>query len=143
MSKLMKISDFTDDQSGDVIILWEKCGLTRSWNNPKKDIARKNSEQNGIFLIGQIDAVLLASIMFGYDGHRGSINCLAVDPNHSGAVYGKILMAEAEPLLILLGCPKINLCVRTDNHTVVELYRQLGYAIEPVHLLGKRLIKDE
>ena len=89
----MKISKFTDDQRDDVIILWEKCGLTRSWNNPKKDIARKNSEQDGIFLIGQIDDVLMVSIMIGYDGHRGSINYLAVDPNHSGAGYGKILMA--------------------------------------------------
>ena len=52
-------------------------------------------------------------------------------------------MAEAERLLILLGCPKINLCVRTDNDKVVEFYRQLGYASEPVHLLGKCLIIDD
>ena len=139
----MKISEFTDDQSGKVIALWEKCGLTRSWNNPEKDIARKNSSKNGKFLIGQIDEVLMASIMIGYDGHRGSINYLAVDPDFSGAGYGKILIAEAEQLLLAVGCPKINLCVRTDNNKFVEFYRQLGYAVEPVHLLGKRLIKDE
>ena len=143
MSKLLKISEFMDDQSDHVIALWEKCGLTRSWNNPEKDIARKNSDQNSKFLIGQIDGVLLASIMIGYGGHRGSINYLAVDPDHSGAGYGKILMAEAERLLTSIGCPKINFCVRTDNDKVVEFYHQLGYAIEPVHLLGKRLIEDD
>ena len=142
MSNLMKISEFTDDQTDKVIALWKKCGLTRSWNNPEKDIARKNSDKNGKFLIGQIDEVPMASIMIGYDGHRGSTNYLAVDPDFLGAGYGKILMAEAEQLLILLGCPKINLCVRADNDKVVEFYRQLGYAIEPVLLLGKRLIKD-
>ena len=94
-------------------------------------------------MIGQIDGVLLASIMIGYDGHQGSINYLAVDPDHSGASYGKILMTEAERLLTLIGCPKINFCVRTDNDKVVEFYHQLGYAIEPVHLLGKRLIEDD
>ena len=138
----MKISEFTDDQSDKVIALWKKCGLTRSWNNPEKDIVRKNSDKNGKFLIGQIDEVLMASIMIGYDGHRGSINYLAVDPVFSGAGYGKILVVEAEQLLLSVGCPKINLCVRTDNDKVVEFYRQLGYAIEPVHLIGKRLIKD-
>jgi ribosomal protein S18 acetylase RimI-like enzyme len=132
-----------DDQSDDVIALWEKCGLTRNWNNPEKDIARKNTDQNGKFLIGQIDGILMASIMVGYDGHRGSINYLAVDPDHLGAGYGKILLAEAERLLISVGCPKINFCVRTDNDKVVEFYQKLGYAIEPVHLLGKRLIKDD
>ena len=143
MPNLMKISEFTDDQSDKVIALWGKCGLTRSWNNPEKDIARKNSDKNGKFLIGQIDEVLMASIMIGYDGHRGSINYLAVDPDFLGAGYGKILIAEAEQLLLAVGCPKINFCVRTDNNKVVEFYRQLGYAVEPVHLLGKRLIKDE
>ena len=143
MSKLMKISEFTDNQSDKVIALWEKCSLTRGWNNPEKDIARKNSDKNGKFLIGQIDEVLMASIMIGYDGHRGSINYLAVDPDFSGAGYGKILIAEAEQLLLSVGCPKVNFCVRTDNNKVTEFYRQLGYAIEPVHLLGKRLIKDD
>mgnify|MGYP001260524928 FL=1 len=80
--------------------------------------------------------------MIGYDGHRGRINYLAVGSNHSGAGYGKILMVEAEQLLLSFGCSKINLCVRTDNSKVVEFYRQLGYSIEPVHLIGKRLIKD-
>ena len=41
MSKLMKIYEFMDDQSDHVIALWEKCGLTRSWNNLEKGIARK------------------------------------------------------------------------------------------------------
>ena len=121
----------------------EKCGLTWSWNNPKNDIARKNGDQNGKFLIGQIDGVLMASIMIGYDGYRGSINFLAVDPDHVGAGYGKILMAEAERFLLSVGCPKINFWVKTDNAKVVESCQQLGYAIEPVHLLGKRLIKDD
>ena len=138
----MKISEFTDDQSDQVFVLWEKCGLTRNWNNLEKDIARKNGDQNGKFLIGQIDGVLMASIMIGYDGHRGSINYLAVDPDCAGAGYGKILMAEAERFLLSVGCPKINLCVRTDNDKAIEFYQQLGYAIEPVYLLGKRLIKD-
>jgi len=139
----MKISEFTDDQSDQVIALWEKCDLTRSWNNPEKDIVRKNVDQNGKFLIGQIDGVLMASIMIGYDGHRGSVNFLAVDPDYVGAGYGKILMAEAEQFLLSVGCPKINLRVRTDNAKVVKLYEQLGYAIEPVDLLGKRLMKED
>ena len=143
MSKLMKISEFTNDQSDKVIALWEKSGLTRSWNDPEKDIARKNTDQNGKFLIGQIDGVLTASIMIAYDGHRGSINYLAVDPDYAGAGYGKILMAEAERFLLSVGWPEINVCVRTDNIKVVEFYQRLGYAIEPVHPLGKRLIKDD
>ena len=85
-----------------MIALWEKCGLTGSWNNLEKDIASKNSDQNGEFLIGQIDGVLVVSIMIGYDRHPGRINYFAVDPDHSGAGYGKILMVEAPVWRMLL-----------------------------------------
>ena len=85
----------------------------------------------------------MVSIMIGYDGHRGSINFLAVDPDYVGAGHGKILMAEAERFLLSVGCPKIDFCVRSDNDKVIEFYQKLGYAIEAVHLLGKRLIKDD
>ena len=105
---MIKISEFTSDQSDHVIALWEKCGLIRSWNIPEKDIGRKNSDPNGKFLIGQIDEVLTASIMIDYDGHRGSINYLAVDPDFSGAVYGKILIVEDGQFLLSVGCPNIN-----------------------------------
>ena len=58
--------------------------------------------------------------MIGYDGHRDSINFLAVDPDYAGAGYGTILMAEAERVLLSVGCPKISFCVRVDNAKVIE-----------------------
>ena len=76
-------------------------------------------------------------------GTGGSVNCLAVDPDLLEAGYGKILIVEAEQLLLSVDCPKFTFCVRTDNNNVVEFYRQLGCAVEPVHLLGKRLIKGD
>ena len=85
----------------------------------------------------------MASIMIGHDGYRGSVNYLVVDPDLSGAGYGKILIAEAKQLLLSVSCLKINFRVRTDNDKVFKFYHQLGYAVEPVHLLGKRLIKGD
>ena len=141
MSKLIKICEFICDQIDEVAALLKKCGFKRSWNNLSKDIDRKNNGLIEKFIVGQIDGVLMASIMIGYDGYRGSVNYPAVGPDYSGAGYGKILLAEAERFLISISCPKINLCIRTDNDKVVEFYQKIGYAIEPVHLLGKRLIK--
>ena len=83
----MKILKFTDDQSNHLTALWEKFGPIRIWNNSEKDTARKNCDQSGKFLIGQIDGVLMASIMLGCKEHRSSIIHLAVDPDHSGAGY--------------------------------------------------------
>jgi ribosomal protein S18 acetylase RimI-like enzyme len=49
---------------------------------------------------------------------------------------------EAERLLRAAGCPKINLQVRAANDGAVEFYRRLGYAVDEVVSMGKRLEHD-
>jgi ribosomal protein S18 acetylase RimI-like enzyme len=132
-------------RSGDetvVIALWHACGLTRPWNDPAKDIARKLTVQPELFLVGTIDEVLVATAMVGYDGHRGWINYLAVDPAHRRHGHARTLMAEAERLLAERGCPKLNLQVRAGNDAMIAFYAALGYGPDGAVSLGKRLIVD-
>ena len=77
------------------------------------------------------------------DGHRGSINYLAVDPHFSGHGFGRKLVQAAEAFLRGIGCAKINLCVRRENEAVIKFYDKLGYAEETVCYCGKRLIEDQ
>jgi len=139
----MKISEFQDHQTEDVVALWQRCGLTRPWNDPYKDILRKQTDKNGKFFVGHEANRLIATIMVGYDGHRGSINYLAVDPAVAGNGHGRHLMQMAEAFLLSLECPKINLCVRRDNEAVIKFYDGLGYEEESAYCCGKRLIKDQ
>jgi ribosomal protein S18 acetylase RimI-like enzyme len=80
--------------------------------------------------------------MYSYDGHRGWINLLGVDPDCRRQGLGRELMAEVERRLRAIGCPKINLQVRQENAAVVEFYRSLGFSVDPVLSLGKRLSED-
>ena len=80
--------------------------------------------------------------MAGYDGHRGSVNYLAVDPQLRRRGHGRAMMQRVEELLLAHGCPKVNLMVRSANAEVIAFYRQLGYAPDEVVALGKRLISD-
>ena len=85
---------------------------------------------------------VVGTAMIGWDGHRGWVSYLAVEPDHRGLGYARTLMAEAERLLIEAGCPKLMLMVRSDNSAVIELYEKLGYALETTLVMGKRLIPD-
>jgi ribosomal protein S18 acetylase RimI-like enzyme len=80
--------------------------------------------------------------MAGYEGHRGWINYLAVDPEHRRRGLGRTMMAEAENRLRLASCPKINLLVRTTNTDVIAFYRALGYEVDDVISMGRRLEAD-
>jgi ribosomal protein S18 acetylase RimI-like enzyme len=138
----MEIRPFQAGDEPAVVALWQRCRLTRSWNDPHKDVARKLGVQRELFLVGVEAGAIVAAVMAGYDGHRGSVNYLAVDPGHRRRGYGAALMRHVEALLAERGCPKINLMVRTSNAEVVAFYRAIGYAPDEVIPLGKRLIPD-
>lgn len=138
----MQIRPFQPDDEAAVIALWDRCGLLRPWNDPHKDIRRKLAVQPDLFLVGLLNDEIVASVMAGYEGHRGWINYLAVDPAHRRSGLGRAIMDEAERRLREAGCPKINLQVRSTNAEVIEFYRSLGYAVDDVVSLGKRLEHD-
>jgi len=138
----VEIRQFQPGDEPAVIALWQRCELTRPWNDPHKDVARKLEVQRELFLVGVEGSTLVAAVMAGYDGHRGSVNYLAVDPAHRRRGHGAALMRRVEAVLAERGCPKINLMVRSTNAEVLAFYRKLGYAPDEVVPLGKRLIPD-
>jgi ribosomal protein S18 acetylase RimI-like enzyme len=138
----MLIRAFQPGDEGAVVALWERCGLTRPWNDPRKDIARKLAVQAELFLVGILEGGLVASIMAGYEGHRGWVNYLAVAPGHRRKGLARRLMEEVERRLLERGCPKINVQVRSANAEAMAFYRRLGYVADEAVALGKRLIPD-
>ena len=125
-----------------VIDLWEECGLVAPQNNPKKDIARKLLVDPDLFLVGVDNDQIVATVLGGYEGHRGWINYLAVKPSSQRNGYWRLIMEAVEKLLLEKGCPKINLQVRSSNTDVTAFYKAIGYGVDDVVSLGKRLIAD-
>ncbi|MCA9953120.1 MAG: GNAT family acetyltransferase [Ardenticatenaceae bacterium] len=137
------IRPFDLADSEQVIAVWEACRMTVPWNDPHKDIARKMQVNPELFLVAVVaDGRIAGTVMGGYEGHRGWINYLAVSPDCQGQGIGRALMAEVEAKLAAMGCAKINLQVRTNNRAVIQFYGHLGYHIDDVISLGKRLIPD-
>ena len=149
----MQIRAFRESDTESVVELWRRAGLTRPWNDPHRDVRRKLGVQPDSFLVG-VDAPaagrsgtsgqesVVASVMAGWDGHRGWISFLAVDPDRQHEGLGAALVAEAERLLLEAGCPKVMLMVRTGNEGVLGFYEHLGYSRDDVVVLGKRLVPD-
>lgn len=138
----MDIRPYHPDDESAVIVLWQDCGLVQPWNDPRKDIARKLRVAPDMFLVGLAGGQVVATVMVGYDGHRGWINYLAVAPRHRRQGLGRQIMNEAQRLLGQMGCAKINLQVRSSNAAVLEFYKRLGYVVDDVISMGKRLVND-
>ncbi|HZV12761.1 MAG TPA: GNAT family acetyltransferase [Candidatus Kapabacteria bacterium] len=139
----MRIRPYQTEDEAAVIELWRGCGLVRPVNDPGKDIHRKLQVRPDLFLVGVEGSAVVATVMAGYEGHRGCVNYVAVSPEHRRKGYGRQIMEEAERMLRQAGCPKINLNVRIGNEAVIEFYKSLGYAVDNVIGMGKRLVNDE
>jgi ribosomal protein S18 acetylase RimI-like enzyme len=142
------IRAFDRADTEEIVGLWSDAGLTRPWNDPRLDIERKLGVQPELFLVvesrdeEESRARIVGSVMAGYDGHRGWLYYLASAPSHRGRGVARALVAEAERLLVAMGCPKVQLMVREGNEAVLGFYDALGYEPFTVSNTGKRLVVD-
>jgi ribosomal protein S18 acetylase RimI-like enzyme len=134
------IRPYAESDEAQVIQLWRDVFPDNpSWNVPKAEIDRKLAVQRELFLVGDWDGRIVATVMARFDGHRGWVYLVAVAPNSRKRGFGRAMMAEAEKKLRAIGCTKINLQVRATNQNVVSFYEKLGYSVEERVSMGKRL----
>jgi ribosomal protein S18 acetylase RimI-like enzyme len=120
------------------VALWEACGLTRPWNDPRTDIRRALAGATSTILVGRIDGRLVATAMVGADGHRGWVYYLGVASDFRRQGLGEAMMRAAERWAVEQGMPKLQLMVRADNAAAVGFYRAIGYEIEDRQILSRR-----
>ena len=135
----LAISPITDHDVAHVVALWQRCGLTRPWNDPAADIALARRGANSTILVGRADDRIVASALVGHDGHRGWVYYVAVDPDQQGKDFGRAIMAAAEDWLRAQGLEKIMLMVRADNSKVRAFYDRLGYETQERVIYAKWL----
>ncbi|QRG68371.1 GNAT family acetyltransferase [Brevibacillus choshinensis] len=134
----MRIQSFTLDHLEEVFSLWQRAGLKLSRSDTPLGIQRKLERDGELFLIALTDDDRIAGAVMGsYDGRRGWVNHLAVDPACQGQDLGTRLMQELEQRLGLLGCDKINLLIEPENSRVQSFYGKLGFKRDELIFMEK------
>jgi ribosomal protein S18 acetylase RimI-like enzyme len=135
----LAIAPLEDADIAAVVALWQRCGLTRPWNEPEADIALARQGSNAAVLLGRDGDAVVASVLVGHDGHRGCVYYVAVDPEHRKKGFGRAIMSAAEDWLRARGILKLNLMVRPDNTQVQAFYETLDYDEQERMVYGKWL----
>ncbi|WP_018323390.1 GNAT family acetyltransferase [Bradyrhizobium sp. WSM2793] len=122
-----------------VVALWQRCGLTRPWNDPHADIALARRRDNSTVLVGRDAGAIVATVMVGHDGHRGWVYYVAVDPDGRKRGHGRVIMAAAEDWLRAAGISKLQLLVRRENAQANAFYGSLGFELSTSVMFQKWL----
>ena len=135
----LSIAPIEDGDVATVVALWQRCELTRPWNDPATDIALARRGPNSTILIGREGETIIATAMVGHEGHRGWVYYVAVDPDHRGKGHGRTMMDAAEDWLRNAGIAKLQLLVRPENAKVQAFYESIGYDEQPRIMYAKWL----
>ena len=136
----LRVRPFHENDEPSVVALWaEAFADDPPRNEPRAVISRKLRVQRELFLVGEFQGDIVGTVIAGFDGYRGWVYHLAVRPRCRRRGFGRQLMREAETRLKALGCPKLNLQIRSSNAEVIAFYERLGYSIEDRASLGKVL----
>ncbi len=135
----MEIRKYNVEDYDEVVGLLERVFPDDSpHNEPSKVLEAKLAIDDLIFVAVE-KGTIIGAAMAGYDGHRGWLYSVAVDPNNRRMGIGRSLVKHAIEALINIGCIKVNLQVRSTNSEVVAFYNALGFETEERISMGKLL----
>ena len=136
----MHIRHYEDADESGVIDLWrEALPIMAPHHDPATSIRNKLAVERDLFFVALLEGRVAGTVMGAYDCHRGWVYSVAVRAAHRRAGIGTALLHRLEQALLERGCLKVNLQVRVSNAEIVAFYQKLGYAVEELISMGKRL----
>jgi ribosomal protein S18 acetylase RimI-like enzyme len=123
----MNIEKFSMKYYEEVIKLWRKAGISVGSTDTKEELKKILKRNPQLFLIGKIYEKLISVVMGGFDGRRGYVHHLAVDPDYQKKGYGKIMMDELLKRFRKMRVHKVHLFIEKYNKDVVNFYQNLGW----------------
>ncbi len=125
----MKIELFTMRYYHDIIDLWKRSGIEVGSSDTKDEIAKILKRNPDLFLIGKEDGKVVAVVIGAFDGRRGYVHHLAIDPNYQKKGYGKMMMDELIERFCKEKVHKVHLFIEKHNKEVVDFYKKSGWNI--------------
>lgn len=123
----MMIENFSMKFYDVIIKIWKKTGITVGSSDTKEEIERMFQLYPDLFLIGKVEEKVIGVVMGGFDGRRGYVHHLAIDPEYQRKGYGKLLIDELIERFRKKRVHKIHLFIEKQNKEVIAFYSKLGW----------------
>jgi ribosomal protein S18 acetylase RimI-like enzyme len=120
--------------------LWAECGLQTSIGDGVGELTALPHPD--LFIVAEENGALVAALLATFDGRRGWLHHLAVDPACRHRGVATLLVRDVERRLSARGCRKVNLLIEPDNAGVQQVYQALGYERDSLVFMERWLEDD-
>ena len=138
----MRIEKYSNTSYNEVIELWKKTGISVSSSDTKEELEKMYNRNPQLFLLGKMKEKVVGVVMGGFDGRRGYLHHLAIDPEYQKKGYGRLMVDNLIKKFRKLGVHKVHLFIEKNNKEVVKFYQNLGWKIRD-DLIMMSFIPDE
>jgi ribosomal protein S18 acetylase RimI-like enzyme len=115
---------------GMVLELWRHADATPGVIDNADDLRRAVADSPAHVLVAEVDGRLVGSIIGTFDGWRGNIYRLAVQPDYRRRGVARALVAEVERRLTAQGARRITALVENDHAWAMNFWEAVGYAVD-------------
>jgi GNAT superfamily N-acetyltransferase len=112
-----------------MIALWERAGLPfeKDGRDSRKSIERQMFDDHIAIITLKDQNKLIGVIIASYDGRKGWINRLAIDPDYRGRRLAARLIEAAEEKLAQMGAKVIGGLIDENNFPSMGAVKHCGY----------------
>lgn len=115
-----------------IIALWQSVDLGHGSDDSGAAIDRAEIHERlrrdpDLFILGERDATIVASVMGCYDGHRGWVKRFAVHPDEQGQQVGRLMNGELERRFLAAGIEELRLSVWRSNDGALKFWQAMGF----------------
>ena len=125
----IKIETFSMQHYQEVLELWKRAGIDVGSSDSKEEITLILERNPELFLVGKEQEKIIAVVIGAFDGRRGYIHHLAVDPDYQKRGYGKGILEELIARFRKKRVHKIHLFIQKENKKVIEFYIKQGWKL--------------
>ena len=125
----MKIEKFKIKYYDEVVELWRRAGIEMVSSDTIDEVTRVFNRNPDLILIGKVQEKVIAVVIGAFDGRRGYVHHLAVDPNYQKMGFGKTIMDALIEQFRKMNIHKVHLFIEKSNRSVVEFYKNIGWDV--------------
>ena len=141
MERALTIRNCKEGDIHRLIEIWHETGITLGVSDTPAELVKFLEHNPGTFLVGEYEGQVVATVMGGFDGRRGLVHHLAVEPEYQRMGFGKVMMEEIERRFKRKGVVKFHMWIEAGNKLALDFYERLGYEVRDLTTVSKTLRK--